>query len=339
MTRSIHAGAASAAATGLALASCHGNADVFAPAGPAARSLAGLGGAVLMGFSVVSAVMIVLFVVALTRRRGTLDAHAAIDGSGGERWIHVGGILIPAVVFGALLVVTLRELDRFPLHDGGHYRPDIRIVGRQWWWEVQYLGGPPSAHVTTANEIHVPLDWPVEIELESRDVIHSFWVPSLHGKVDLVPGHPNRIRIEADTPGRYAGECAEYCGGGHALMRYAVVAEPLADYERWLANEEAAAIEPADPEATVGRSLFETRACGVCHSVRGTPARGSVGPDLTHVAAREGIAAYSLPNTRAYLEAWITHAQSFKPGSQMPDLTEFDGREAQALTRYLEGLK
>jgi cytochrome c oxidase subunit 2 len=283
--------------------------------------------------------MFVLIVVAATRNHGTLEGHAPIDVGGGHGWILIGGVVIPVVVLGALFIASVRELDRYPLHDGGHYRPDILVIGRQWWWEVQYIGGSPDGRVTTANEIHVPVDWPVEIELESRDVIHSFWVPALHGKVDLVPGHANRIRIQADTAGRYDGECAEYCGAGHAVMRYAVVAEPIADYERWLANERAIAVTPSDPEASAGALLFETRACGVCHAVRGTRAKGAVGPDLTHVAAREGIAAYSLPNTRAYLEAWITHAQSFKPGSLMPNLTEFDGEETQALTRYLEELK
>ncbi len=318
---------------------CHGSASAFAPAGPAARSIATLGWVVLVGFGVTSLVMIALVVGGATRSRGTLHEHAPIDVEGGQRWIFYGGFLVPAVVLGLLFVFTLREVDRHPLHDGGHYRPDIRVIGHQWWWEIEYLGRSPDARVKTANEIHIPVGWPVEIELESRDVIHSFWVPTLHGKVDLVPGQRNHIRVEADTPGRYDGQCAEYCGAEHTQMRYGVVVESLEDYERWLAHEAMPAEAPLDAEAAAGKELLETQACGVCHTVRGTRALSTVGPDLTHFAERRGLAAYSLPNSRAYLEAWITHAQSFKPGAQMPDLTEFDGVQLQALTHYLEQLK
>jgi cytochrome c oxidase subunit II len=324
---------------GLTAGACHRTASVFSPAGPSGRLAATLGTWLFLGFGLVSLVMIVLIAVAATRRRGTLEQHASADVGGGQQWIFIGGFLIPGVVLGALFVLTLRLVDRFPLHDGGHYRPDIRVVGRQWWWEVQYVGKSPDAQVVTANEIHVPLGWPVEIALESRDVIHSLWIPALDGKVDLIPGQVNHIRLDADKPGRFDGQCAEYCGVEHAQMKFGVVVEPLEDYEKWLANEAAPAVTPVDPEALAGKRLFETRACGTCHAVRGTGATARTGPDLTHVASRRGIAAYSLPNSRAYLEAWITHAQSFKPGAQMPDLTQFSGQELQALTRYLEQLQ
>ena len=307
--------------------------SMLSPAGPAARSIAGLGGDVLVFFSVVIVVMLALIVVAARRRKGELTEHEPIDEQGGHGFIHIGGFAIPAVVFGIIFVATLREIDRHPLHDGKHYKPDIKVIAHQWWWEVHYDG------LTTANEIHIPVGWPVEIELETRDVIHSFWVPELHGKVDIIPDETNHIRIEADKPGRYEGMCGEFCGGNHDAMRFVVVAEPESRYEEWLAHQMAPADDPRDQEGKQGKQVFETHACALCHTVRGTAAMASNGPDLTHVASRWAVGAYSVPNTRGWLEAWITHAQTFKPGAQMPNLAVLDGRETQALTHYVEQLQ
>jgi len=320
-----------------AVAGCHGRPSVFEPAGPAARDIGRLGAWVIITLSTVTTLMMVLIFKAATRNPGTLEEHAPHDVGGGHRWVQIGGFLIPAIVLFAIFGAALRSLDRFPLHDGEHYKPDIRVTARQWWWQVQYLSDSPDKQVTTANEIHIPTGWSVEIELESRDVIHSFWVPSLHGKVDLVPGQPNRIRIVADEAGRYEGQCAEYCGAEHTLMKFAVIAEPLAEYEKWLANEGAPAVHPTDPEGKHGEELFQAKACGLCHAVRGTPSMADVGPDLTHIAARKGIAANSYPNARGYLEAWITHAQSLKPAAEMPDIG-MQGDDLHAITHYLEEL-
>ncbi len=325
-------------ALALALTACEAHPSVFAPAGPASRSIATLGGWVTGIFCVVAVVVIGLVAVAAFRRRGTLETHEPFDAGGGHKWILIGGFAVPSVILAVIFVATLGTIDRFPLHDGEHYRPDIRVVGRQWWWEVQYVGDKTLV-ATTANEIHVPLGWPVEIELESRDVIHSFWVPALHGKVDLVPGRKNRIRIVADEAGRYEGQCAEYCGLQHSRMMFAVVAEPMEDYQRWLAHQAEPAKAPSSPEAARGLELFETKACGLCHTVRGSRAGGGVGPDLTHLASRQGIAANSYPRSRAYLQAWITHAQSLKPGNQMPNVTAMTGDELNAIATYLEGLQ
>lgn len=324
----------SAAASG-----CDRSGSILSPAASSARSVATLGEVILIGFCAVSVAMVVLIVWAAARRRGTLDEHAPVEAGGGQWWLVIGGFLAPALVMAVVFGSSLRMLDRFPLHDGGHYRPDIRVIGHQWWWEIQYTGSGPGGRIVTANEMHVPVGWPVEIELESRDVIHSFWVPDLQGKVDLIPGHFNRIRIDADKAGRFDGRCSQYCGAEHTLMNLSVVAEPIDDYEKWLAGQAAPSVRPVGPDAVMGQRIFETRACGICHTVRGTPALSQVGPDLTHIASRSGLAAYALPNSRAYLEAWIVHAQSFKPGSQMPNLTEFSGAELQALTRYLEQLQ
>lgn len=313
--------------------------QMFAPAGPAARWIGWLGGSVIAVLSVAAAVVIVLLLLAAVRNPGTLAEHEPHDAPENRRWITIGGFFIPVVVLGLIFAATIQTTSRFPLHDGEHYRPDIRIIGRQWWWELDYISDAPQQTVVTANEIHIPTGWDVEIELESRDVIHSFWVPALHGKVDLVPGQPNRIRIRADEPGRYEGQCAEYCGAQHTLMKFAVVAQPIAEYEAWLAHEAEPAAPPGNPEAARGAELFATKACGLCHRVRGTEALATVGPDLTHLAGRRTIAAGAYPNSRAWLEAWVTHAQALKPESQMPDLTQFEGDELQALAHYLEGLK
>ena len=193
--------------------------------------------------------------------------------------------------------------------------------------------------MTTANEIHVPVGMPVEIGLRSADVIHSFWVPQLHGKVDVVPGQENRIRILATKAGRYRGECAEFCGEQHAHMVLYVVADPPEQFYRWVADQRAAAPEPQTAEQRRGRDVFETKACVVCHTIRGTRANATVGPDLTHLASRATIASGSYPNNAGYLSAWVTHAQSLKPGAAMPDLTVFSGDELRSLVAYLESLK
>ena len=318
---------------------CHDSASIFLAAGPASRAIGKLGAWVLVILLIAAIVSTALLVVAAVRRRGTFGEHAGVDTGGGHLLIYIGGFLTPIVVLGVVLFATLRTVNRFPLHEDGHFRADIRVVSRQWWWEIDYEGDGHSTRVVSANELHIPTNWPIEIQLESRDVIHSFWVPALHGKVDLVPGHVNRIRLEADVPGRYPGECAEFCGPQHALMNFTVVAQPLAEYEAWLAHEAAPADPPNTEDVARGRALFEGHACGLCHRVRGTSAQASVGPDLTHFASRAELAAGSYPNDRAYLEAWATHAQSLKPGAQMPDITDFSGAELQSLTHFLESLR
>lgn len=329
-----------AALLAIALGSCSTDQQsMFNPAGPGARALSALGGFVFILFGVIALGMFALIVFAAVKRRGTLAEHAPHDVGGGQGWLLWGGFVFPAVVLGVLFVMALRGMERFPLHDDGDHGADIRVVGRQWWWQVQYLGDNPTDLVTTANEIHIPTGQPVTIELQSRDVIHSFWVPRLHGKVDLIPGMVNHIRIQADEPGVYDGQCAEFCGAEHAKMRLLVVAETPEKYAEWIKHEAAHAAQPTEALAVKGQALFETKACALCHTVRGTHALGTVGPDLTHLASRRGLAANSLPNSHAYLAAWITRAQSLKPEAQMPNLTDFTGEELTAISAYLQQLK
>ncbi len=312
--------------------------SILHPGGPAARNLAQIGWVVFILFGAISLIMWVLLVWAATRKRGSLDYHEPWTEGGGQPWIFIGGFIIPLIVLCGVFVFALERMTDFPMHDG-EVNPQIRVIGHQWWWQVQYIGPDPSKQVETANEIHIPVGKPVDILLETGDVIHSFWVPSMHGKVDLIPGQPNFIRIQASHAGRFEGQCGEYCGEEHARMRLLVVAQSPNEYQAWMQGQLKPAAEPQTDEAMRGKEVFDQAACALCHQVRGTVAMGKVAPDLTHLASREGIAANSYKNNDANLEAWVTHAQSLKPGAEMPDLTEFTGRDLRALVAYLRGLQ
>jgi cytochrome c oxidase subunit II len=213
----------------------------------------------------------------------------------------------------------------------------IRVTGQRWWWLVEYPGAPASQTVTTANEVHVPVGRDVSIELDSRDVIHSLWVPELQGKRDLIPGHPSELHFVATRPGVYRGQCAEFCGLQHAHMGLLVVAEPPERFEAWLAAQRLPA-PPAPPELQRGQQVFLRGSCPVCHGVRGTTASGQIAPDLTHVASRAMLGAATLPNTPEHLADWLRDPQRIKLGTLMPPqpLSAEDERELMA---YLESLK
>jgi cytochrome c oxidase subunit II len=213
----------------------------------------------------------------------------------------------------------------------------IQVVGHRWWWEVRYAGRSPSEHFTTANELHIPIGQPVRLELATADVIHSFWVPELAGKTDLIPGQRNVAWVEADHPGRYWGHCGEYCGLQHANMMLTVVAEPPADFARWAEGQRQPAAAPAAAPAQAGQAVFTRSACSLCHTVRGTEAGGALGPDLTHLASRGTIAAGLLPNRRGQLAGWIANPQRLKPGVLMPAVP-LSSTDLNALLAYLESL-
>ncbi|HEX3985117.1 MAG TPA: cytochrome c oxidase subunit II [Acidobacteriaceae bacterium] len=326
----------------LLLAGCQAAQSTFNTHGPAADRIAPLSWLMTIVFLIATMVMWGLIAWAVVSRKGTLGEHAPVDAGGGQGWIAIGGLLIPLIVLCVFFVLGLRLLASFPISAPLNERvlkPDILIIGHQWWWEVQYLDGPVSEHFTTANEIHIPANRPVTLELVSHDVIHAFWVPALHGKVDLIPGHPNFMQIEASQPGNYKGQCGEYCGAEHALMRLLVVAQTPDDYHAWVEQQLKPGVEPQTPDAIAGEQIFVNGACSMCHTVRGTIAGGRVAPDLTHIGSRQYIAANVYPNNTGNLEAWITHAQSMKPDAQMPDLTQFTGTQLQQLTAYLQQLK
>ena len=214
----------------------------------------------------------------------------------------------------------------------------IRVTARQWWWEATYEDGTPSEWFTTANELHIPVGYPVIVRGTSADVIHSFWVPNLHGKVDLIPGRNNVRWLQADQPGTYRGQCAEFCGLQHARMALTVVAEPMESFEAWRRAQRLPAREPQTATERRGREVFESLTCVMCHTIRGTRAAGRVAPELTHLKSRRTLAAGTLPNTRGHLAGWILDPQSVKPGNHMPP-SGLASDEAQALVAYLDSLQ
>jgi cytochrome c oxidase subunit 2 len=239
---------------------------------------------------------------------------------------------------GPLLLVTLLAIptvtDTFALSRAPADSLRVRVVGHQWWWEFDY----PGARVATANELHIPAGRPVDLVLDSADVIHSFWVPMLAGKEDLIPGKTNHLFLSADRPGVYEGQCAEFCGVSHANMRFLVVAQAPADFRRWIAGlQRPAGVDPTDPLAAQGRRLFQTQGCGGCHTISGTPFDGLVGPNLTGFGSRRLLAAM-MPNTAANLARWLADPPAVKPGADMPNLRLTPG-QIRALAAYLRGLK
>jgi len=245
----------------------------------------------------------------------------------------VGPILIVFVLTLVIIrtVVEARQVDPQP------GAMNVRVIGHQWWWEYQY----PDQGVVTANEMHIPvsrpnLARPIRLRLESADVIHSFWVPRLAGKTDLIPGHPNEMGFEAAEEGVFQGQCAEYCGRQHANMMIRIVVETPAQFEEWIQAQHRPAVAAA--EKLSGSGLFVAETCANCHTIRGTPAAGTVGPDLTHLASRQTIAAAEIPNDRKNLSAWLNNPDVLKPGCRMPDL-KLSQNDIASLVSYLETLR
>jgi cytochrome c oxidase subunit II len=214
----------------------------------------------------------------------------------------------------------------------------IEVTGTQWWWKVRYASDDPSRTLQTANEIHIPVGQPVAIRGNSDDVIHSFWVPSLQGKRDLIPGRPTLEWLQADRPGEYRGQCAEFCGLQHAHMAFWVIAETPDQFSAWMDHQLRPAVEPSDDENKRGQEIFLKSACVLCHTIRGTDAGAQAGPDLTHFGSRKTIAAGTLSNTRGNLAGWIADPQNIKPGTHMATVP-IQPAEMQPLIDYLESLK
>ncbi|OYX29709.1 MAG: cytochrome c oxidase subunit II [Caulobacterales bacterium 32-69-10] len=253
---------------------------------------------------------------------------------GDVRLVWIGGLAFPIVVLSALLIYGLsltNHVDADP--QPGEMR--VRVTGEMWWWRVAYLDPQGRELMRDANEIHIPTGRPVVFELEAADVIHSFWIPRLGGKKDMIPGRRNVLRLQADAPGLYKGQCAEFCGGPHALMGLVVVAQDPAAFDAW----RAARIARASPPAGRGAEVFAAAGCGACHTVRGTAANGVAGPDLTFVGARTTLGAGILPNNQGTLAGWIANSQSIKPGNRMPAYPVLNGEELRAVSAYLSGLR
>jgi cytochrome c oxidase subunit 2 len=295
-----------------------------------AEAVATFGWMMIAGAAVVALIVFALAAYALW---GPRERRAVLASN---RFVIYGGIAFPGVVLLALFLYSL-SLARHVI--GDPESPDLRIeiVAHQWWWRVHYLDSDGRVEFETANEVRIPAGRRVELVLKTADVIHSFWVPNLAGKLDMIPGHVNRLRVTTDREGTFRGQCAEYCGGPHALMAFYVIAESEQAFERWLQAQRAPAPQPADEANAAGLRLFLAH-CSVCHAVRGTPAKGTLGPDLTHLATRTHLAAGMLPNNRANLAAWVSGSQRIKPGNLMPSMNVFSGEELRALSAYLGSL-
>ncbi len=324
----------------LLLAGCGGWQSALETRGPQAEDIRDL----LVLFVIVCTTVWVLVALALAnglwRRRavpaGPLDLHEGTERRT-ER-IVTGLILATATILVALTILSFTTGRGLAALQGRQDALSIKLTGHQWWWEVQYQDADPSQVLTSANEIHIPVGRPVRLVLTSSDVIHSFWVPNLHGKRDLITGRDNEIWLRADRPGTFRGQCAEYCGAQRAHMALLGVAHTAEDFQAWRQAQLQPASPPQEEERRRGQQVFETRACMMCHAIRGTAANGKVAPELTHLASRQFIAAGTLPMTRGALGAWIADPQSVKPGNHMP-LVSLEPAEFQALLSYLMGLQ
>ena len=302
--------------------------------GPAAKSIASLWWWVLGGCTFGMLFVTALLVLAWAKRRSMGPGREPGERAG---WIVVLTLGIGVMVVG--LCVLFVDADIFVAR--GTEAPaaaattmTVRVVAHQWYWEFDYAG----TTAVTADEMHIPVRTPVRVDVDTGDVIHSFWVPQLNRKIDAIPGQKNAIELYADRVGVYRGECLQYCGLQHAHMDFLVFADPPAKYRRWLADQERPARPPASALARRGLQVFMQGPCQSCHTLRGTPAQGTVGPDLTHLASRTTLAALTIPNNRSELSDWIVDSQAIKPGNQMPDI-RVGAQQLRALVAYLEGLR
>lgn len=251
--------------------------------------------------------------------------------------VIAAGIVFPVVVLSALLFYTFGAATN-TMRANNQPALRIEVIGEMWWWRLRYLDDKGQLMFETANDIRMPAGLPIEFVLKSDNVIHSFWVPNLAGKLDMVPGHVNRLRVQAEKPGLFRGQCAEYCGAQHAKMMFDVQVLSLEDFQEWVALQRQPALEPTNDTLRLGKQHF-MQFCAQCHAVRGTDAVGSLGPDLTHIGSRLSLAAGVLPNNVGTLAGWIAGSQHIKPGNQMPSFNQLSGEGLRAVAQYMESLK
>jgi cytochrome c oxidase subunit II len=323
----------------LLLTGCERAQSSLRPRSHEARDIATLFWWMMGGAWVGLALIVALLLLSWKRRSRRGIGRDAGGDKPGERpawYVVVGaGIAMPIVVLSTLFIVSdLFVIRTTQAPARSTTRLTVKVLAHQWWWEVRY----PASGAVTANEIHIPVRTPVRLEVRTADVIHSFWVPELNRKIDTVPGKTNAIELNADRPGRYRGQCAEFCGLQHAHMSMYVFVDSTASFRRWLARQAQPAAPPEGPLAQQGLQVFTNGSCSACHAIRGTSARSDVGPDLTHVADRTTLGAVTVPNRERELTNWITHSQRFKPGNQMPNI-DLDGTRLRAAVAYLQGLK
>jgi len=312
--------------------------SVFAPVSTPAFAIRELSFLVLAIVTVIFVIVAGLTVYAIVRyRRRPGDEGTEPPQVYGSTQIELAWTVVPFLIVIVLFLTTARYIFAIERHAAPAEALEITVVGNQWWWEIRY----PGLGIVTANELHVPVSdaarpTPTFITLESADVIHSFWIPQLAGKTDVIPGQRNRTWVEPRTPGTYVGQCAEFCGVQHAGMLLTVTVHSKDDFARWVAAEQSVAADV--PEVRAGRDLFTSVACISCHTVRGTPANGVFGPDLTHVMSRATLGAGVAPNTPENLRAWVNDPASLKPGALMPAM-KLSNDQLDKLVAYLATLR
>jgi cytochrome c oxidase subunit 2 len=320
----------------VAAAACGGHQSPLNPAGPQARTIASL---IWWFFAVCASVYVIVLAAlgwAIARRRRGGTAPSLTDR---KLVVAVGsGVAVTTAIVVALAIASVaagRGLEA----PSDQTSLDVDVIGHQWWWEFQYTNEQhPDQLVDSPNELHLPVGARVHIRAMSHDVIHSFWVPNLRGKRDLIPGTISESWIAADRPGLYRGQCAEFCGELHAKMAFLVVSEPMEAFQQWLSGQRQVAAEPSSDLARHGRDVFMAGPCVMCHTIRGTSAGATAGPELTHVASRQFIGAGSLPNTPENLSRWILDAHTVKPGTQMPP-NPLTADDLKAVVAYIATLK
>jgi cytochrome c oxidase subunit 2 len=320
------------------LSGCSGWQSALDPQGPQAESLAELIWIFTAIGTVIWLAVMAVLLIALVRRSPERPDPLTLRVPTERR-----GIVAVAGAAGAtlLIVIALTALSYLSQRHLYAKRPSsvvIQITGHQWWWDVRYESDRPDQVATTANEFYIPAGEPITVKLAASDVIHSFWIPSLMGKLDLIPGQDNELQFTADRPGIYRGQCAEFCGWQHAHMGMMAVVLPRQQFNAWRAAQIAPAAAPQDGVRQKGAAIFQSKACVMCHTVRGTSAGSRVGPDLTHFASRQSIASATLPMSRGNIAAWVVDPQGIKPGTSMPNVA-LAADQIDPLVSYLEGLR
>ena len=302
---------------------------MLSPKGPAARTITSIWWPMVWVATAVTIFVIVMGAYGVVRARRIREEDIQRHVPWGDRFILISGLGVTGVILVGFFVYSVARAATLAHARSG---VEIHITGHDWWWQVTYPNG-----AVTANEIHIPAGQRVNLTLTSVDVIHSFWVPELGPKIDLIPGRTTHTWIEADHAGEFRGQCFEYCGLQHAHMAFFVIADPPSQFARWMSNMALPADKPTTALAAAGENVFMSNTCIGCHAIRGTPASGQLGPDLTHMATRQMIAAGTIPLTASTLANWITDPDQFKPGVVMPPTT-LTSEELTALVTYLLSL-
>jgi cytochrome c oxidase subunit 2 len=313
--------------------------NVLHPRGPEASSIGSLWNVYLIVLIAIYIIVIAWMFLAVARSRRNSIATTSEEAERPHTIaVGVATVLTVVTLIGLLVasVATGSAVGNFGTKKSNPI--EIQVNGHQWWWEVQYTDPEPDKSFKTANEIHIPVGETVLLRLATRDVIHSLWIPNLYGKRDLIPGRVNKVYVEADRPGVFRAQCAEFCGFQHAHMSLVVVAEDRDKYERWKSHQQTGAVEPVTPSQKHGRDVFLSMPCTNCHAITGIASYATIGPDLTHLASRRTLAAGQLLNNPGNLGGWISNAQAIKPGTLMPP-NQMASNDLNDLLAYLENLK